>query len=175
MNETAHDALKAQCEQQWERCLYTSNTLLIWLRTLRKLRIGFIITPIVFGTLASWDLISSDDRFRVLTAVLALVAGLVPAIYAALKLDEHMPTAARLAGEYKNLEILFKDLGRIGPKKTFAEFEAEYKEARERLEAANKESYTAPEWCFNRARAKIEKGDYWFEEENQSRNNRIDE
>ncbi len=36
---------------------------------------------------------------------MALVAGIVPAVYAALKLDEHLPTAMRLAGEYKNLSF----------------------------------------------------------------------
>jgi hypothetical protein len=103
------------------------------------------------------------DRFAVVTAALALMAGLVPAIYAALKLDEHMPTAARLAGEYKNLKIVFRDLERVGPVKAFDAFEAEYKEARARQEAANAESYTAPEWCFERARRKINRGDYKFE------------
>ncbi len=40
-----------------------------------------------------------------------------------LKLDEHLPTAARLAGEYKNLEILLADLEKVGPHKPFSDFE----------------------------------------------------
>ncbi|UFX42028.1 hypothetical protein HAP47_0022425 [Bradyrhizobium sp. 41S5] len=139
--------------------------LFIWVRTLRKLRIAFVITPIVFGAIAGWDLISTDNRFRVATAILALAAGLIPAVYTALKLDEHIPTATRLAGEYKNLEIIFKDLGRIGPSKEIAWFEDEYRAARDRLQAANAEAYTAPESYFEKAKAKIEKGHYTFEDE----------
>jgi hypothetical protein len=36
-------------------------------------------------------------------AVLAFIAGLAPVIYSALKMDEHLASAARLTGEYKNL------------------------------------------------------------------------
>jgi hypothetical protein len=168
MTELLADALKAQCAEQRERCLYSSTTLLIWLRFLRKVRIAFVIVPIVFGAVAGWDLLKGNDRFSVITAALALMAGLVPAIYAALKLDEHLPTAARLAGEYKNLEIVFADLERVGPLKSFEAFETEYKEARERLEAANAESYTAPEWCFQRARRKIKGGHYELGEKKRS-------
>src|ERR1043166_7571602 len=114
MTEELAQALKAQCEEQRERCVYTSGSLLIWLRTLRKLRVAFVILPIIFGALASWDLLSSNDRFRIVTAILALMAGLVPAVYAALKLDEHLPDAARLAGEYKNLELVSADLAPLG-------------------------------------------------------------
>lgn len=165
MTDSLAQALKVQCDEQRERCLFTSNTLLIWLRTLRNLRVGFVVLPIVFGALASWDLLSSNDRFRLATAVMALMAGLVPAVYAALKLDEHLPDAARLAGEYKNLEIIFADLSRVGPFKPIETFEAEYKEARDRLEKANGESYTAPEWCFQRARKKVKAGQYTLGEE----------
>ena len=74
-------------------------------------RIAFIIVPIIFGAVAGWDLLQGQDgAVKTVTATLALLAGLVPTVYAALKLDEHLPTAAWLAGEYKNLEILFSDL-----------------------------------------------------------------
>lgn len=158
-------ALKVQCTEQRERCLYTSTTLLVWLRMLRKVRIGFVVLPIIFGAVASWDILKGNNSYAALTAVLALVAGLVPAVYAALKLDEHLPTAARLAGEYKNLEIIFADLERVGPLKRFQDFESEYKTARERLEATNREPYTAPEWCFRAAQKKIRGGHYAFGED----------
>jgi hypothetical protein len=161
--DAATTALQAQCAEQHERCLYSSTTLFIWLRTLRLMRIGFVVVPIIFGALASWDLLTGYSSLKWLTALLALLAGLVPAIYAALKLDEHLPTAARLAGEYKNLEIVFADLEKVGPHKPFAEFETEYKAARERLEKANAEAYTAPEWCFRRAQRKIKTGHYNFD------------
>ena len=43
------NALKAQCSEQRERCLYSATTLLIWLRMLRKVRIAFVVLPIIFG------------------------------------------------------------------------------------------------------------------------------
>ncbi|WP_315806899.1 MULTISPECIES: hypothetical protein [unclassified Bradyrhizobium] len=162
MSDEAAGALKAQCKEQWERCLYTSNTLMVWLRVLRITRIIFVVVPIIFGALASWEILKGDNRYEYVTATMALIAGIVPAVYAALKLDEHLPTAKRLAGEYKNLEILFGDLAAIGPHKPFDVFEAEYKEARTRQENANNEAYTPPEWCFRRARAKIQSGHYTF-------------
>jgi hypothetical protein len=161
---TSADALRSQCSQQHERCLYTSVSLFIWLRCLRKARVALIIVPIILGSLAGWDLLQGHDgAFKIVTAVFAFLAGLVPAVYSALKLDDHLPTAARLAGEYKNLEILFADLAQVGPTKAL-EFEAEYKQARSRLEKANAEAYTAPEWCFRAAKKKIEAGHYSFEE-----------
>jgi hypothetical protein len=157
-------ALKTQCAQQRERCMHTSTALFIWLRVLRKARIGFVIVPIVFGSLAGWDLLQGQDStFKTVTAVFAFLAGLIPAVYAALKLDEHLPTVARLAGEYKNLEILFADLSQVGLFKRFEVFEAEYKEARNRLQKANADAYTAPEWCFRKAQKKIAAGHYSFE------------
>ena len=73
--------------------------------------------------------------------------------------------AARLAGEYKNLEIVFADLEQIGSHKSFEVFEAEYLQARARLEKANAEAYTAPEWCFRWVRKKIMAGQYSLVEE----------
>lgn len=162
---TASDALTKQCAQHRERCVYTSTTLFIWVRTLRLLRIAFVVLPILFGAFAGWDILKAEPSFRMLTACLALLAGLVPAIYAALKLDDHLPTAARLSGEYKNLEIVFGDLEKVGKHKPFEDFEKDYLAARARLEAANAEAYTAPEWCFRAAQKKIKGGHYTFGED----------
>lgn len=157
-------ALKSQCAEQRERCIYTSTALFIWLRLLRKARIVFIIVPIIFGSVAGWDLLQGNDgSFKTVTAVFAFLAGLIPAVYAALKLDEHLPTVARLAGEYKNLEILFRELEQVWSGKGFEEFEEEYKKARDRLEKANAEAYTTPEFCFRKAKKKIDAGHYSFD------------
>jgi hypothetical protein len=74
MTEEAAQALKAQCKEQWERCLYTSNTLMVWLRALRITRIVFVVIPIVFGALASWEILKGNNRYEYLTATMALVA-----------------------------------------------------------------------------------------------------
>jgi hypothetical protein len=154
------EALSKQAADLRERCLYTSASLFIWTRALRSLRVLFVVLPIICGTLASWDLLKVQPAYATVTALLALIAGLIPAIYAALKLDDHLPTAARLAGEYKNLEIVFSDLEKVDLHKPFEDFEAAYLEARSRLEKANAEAYTAPEWCFRRAQKKIRAGHY---------------
>jgi hypothetical protein len=158
------DALQTQCDEQRERCIYTATTLFVWVRALRLIRIAFVVLPIICGALAGWDLLKATPEYATLTALLALSAGLVPAVYAALKLDEHLPTAARLSGEYKNLEIIFADLGKVGPHKPSEDFEKDYLEARARLEKANGEAYTAPEWCFKAAQKKIKSGHYTFGE-----------
>ena len=67
--------------------------------------------------------------------------------------------------DYKNLEIVFADLQKIGPLKSFVEFESEYKDAREQLSLVNVGSYTAPEWCFRAAQKKIKGGHYKFGED----------
>jgi hypothetical protein len=157
------EALTAQCADHVERCQYTSTSLFIWLRCLRRIRVAFIILPIICGALAGWGVLKGLDGWvSFVTATMALFAGLIPALYSALKLDEHLPTAARLAGEYKNLEILFGDLAKTGAHTPVADFDAEYRTVRSRLEKANEEAYTAPEWCFRAAKEKIEAGHYNF-------------
>jgi hypothetical protein len=163
MTSDLNESLKVQCAEQSERCLYTSVSLYIWLRALRQIRIGFIILPIVLGGFASWNLLKADTGHPVLAALFALIAGILPAVYSALKLDDHLQTAAKLAGEYKNLEILFGILAKVSSLKAYPEFESEFKEALDRLQTANSQAYTAPEWCFRRARAKIQKGHYSFD------------
>jgi hypothetical protein len=155
-------SLKKQCSELRERCLYTSGSLYIWIRVLRQIRIGFIIVPIVLGGFAGWNLLKSEAGYPTIAATFALLAGILPAVYSALKLDDHLQLAAKLAGEYKNLEIWFGVLEAVSSLKPFAEFEAEFKEAMKRLEAANAHAYTAPEWCFKRAQKKIKAGDYSF-------------
>jgi len=162
-NQELSDALRAQCAEQSERCQYTSTSLFIWLRWLRKIRVAFVVIPIVFGGVAGWDLLKGQGGLlSVFTASMALLAGVIPAVYSALKLDEHLPTASRLAGEYKNLEILFRDLQKTGPCLPVEDFDTEYRNARGRLEKVNAEAYTAPEFCFRAAKKKIDAGHYSF-------------
>jgi hypothetical protein len=163
MTSNLNQSLKAQCAEQRERCLYTSASLYLWLRTLRKVRIGFIILPIVLGGFAGWDLLKAETGHPALAALFALIAGILPAVYSALKLDEHLQTATKLAGEYKNLEILFGILENVSSLKAYSDFEAEFKQALERLQTASSHAYTAPEWCFRRAREKIKEGHYSFD------------
>src|SRR5262249_10619103 len=103
---------------------------------------------------ASWDFLSSETSDAVLAALFALTAGIFPAVYFALKLDDNLQIVAMLAGEYKNLEIVFATLENVSSLKPFREFEGEFNQAVERLQAANAHAYPAPEWCFKRVRAR---------------------
>jgi hypothetical protein len=119
----------------------------------------------VLGSLASWRLLTESNvaGTKVFSAVCAFIAGLLPAIYSALKLDDHLDAATHLASEFKNLQDRFRQVALVSSRKPFAEFEADVKSLFERLEQARAASFTAPEWCFRRAQKKIKKGDYDFD------------
>jgi len=157
-------AISKQCSEHRIRCLYTSVSLLIWLKTLRLLRVVLIIAPIIFGAFAAWDLLTVSHHLSWLTSLCSLLAGIVPAIYTALEMDKHIPTAQKLAGEYKNLEIIFSDLEKIGVTMPLGEYKLKFDNSKIRLENANAHSYSAPEWCFKKAQEKINSGDYSFDE-----------
>jgi hypothetical protein len=154
--------LKARCNEQWERCAYTSASLFEWLKVLRGIRVGFIIVPILCGGFAGLEILKGASWWPVVVAIAALLAGVVPTLYAALKLDEAIPLASRLAGEYKNLEIAYVDLAAIGPTQSAEDFDKAYRALRERQDAANAHAYTAPDFFFRRAQRKFRKGDYTF-------------
>src|SRR6266550_243497 len=84
--------LVQECKRLSESCLYTSTSLLIWLRTRRRLKTFFFVTPLVLGSAAGWKLLTEADleSVKVLVSSLAFLAGLFPSIYAALKLDDHI-------------------------------------------------------------------------------------
>ena len=105
---------------------------------------------------------------RIATAASAFIAGLLPSVYSALKIDEHMEECRHLAGEFKNLQDRFRQAALVSSKKPFSEFEHDVKPLMERLEKARSRSVTAPEWCFTRAKRKIKAGDYTFDIDVQS-------
>lgn len=152
--------LQALCEEKRVRCLYTSTTFLTWLKSLRFIRTILIIAPIIFGAVASWSLLKGQSGLEVIAAIFALLAGVVPAVYSALKFDEFLPSAAQLAGEYKNLELSFGDLAKMCTYKPVNEVQSDYDRLLERLQRANSQSFTAPEWCYQRAKRKIEAGEH---------------
>src|SRR4051794_15219341 len=91
--------LALECKRQSESCLYTSTSLFIWLRFLRAVKAAFIVLPLVFGSVAGWRLLnaSTAPTWRVIASIAAFLAGLFPAIYAALKLDDHLELCKQLA------------------------------------------------------------------------------
>ena len=157
--------LVQECKRFSESCLYTSTSLLIWLRARRRLKTFFVVTPLVLGSTASWKLLTEADleSVKVLVSVLAFLAGLFPSIFAALKLDDHIDACARAAAEFKNLQDRFRQVALVGSGKPFPEFETEFKKLMERLELARASALTPPERYFQAARKMIKAGDYEFD------------
>jgi hypothetical protein len=159
------EQLVQECRRQSEGCLYTSTALFIWLRTLRYLKVLFIVAPLILGSLAGGKLLLSVNLQSVKTfsALCAFFAGLLPAIYSALKYDDRLKECISLAAEFKNLQDRFRQAALVAAQKPFPEFEAQFNELMNRLELARKPSFTAPEWCFRRAQKKIKTGDYHYD------------
>ena len=151
-----------ECRRQSEGCLYTSTSLFIWLRTLRYLKVIFIVAPLILGSLASGKLLLSlaSPNAKIFAAACAFFAGLLPSIYAALKYDDRLKECITLSAEFKNLQDRFRQAALIASQKEFPEFEAHFNKLMERLEVARRSSFTAPEWCFRRAQKKVKSGDY---------------
>ncbi|MBL8208341.1 MAG: hypothetical protein JNM09_29185 [Blastocatellia bacterium] len=162
---TKNSELALECQRQSENCLYTSTSFFIWLRLLRKVRVFFIVTPLVLGGLASWNLLTKSDveSVKVVTAVCSFLAGLFPTIYAALKFDDQLEKYTRFASEFKNLQDRFRQAALVSSRKPFAEFEKEFKELMVRMEQARSASLTPPEWIFKRAQKKVQSSDYKFD------------
>ncbi len=157
--------LALECKRQSENCLYTSTSLLIWLRFLRYVNITFIVVPLVLGAVASWQLVtgSSLESVRIIASTCALFAGLLPTIYYALKIDDRVSESKMLSGEFTNLRDRFRYAALVTSQKAFPEFEEEVRPLLDRLDKARSHSYTAPEPCFWLARQKIGAGHYSFD------------
>jgi hypothetical protein len=158
------DALRTECFRLVETCLYTSTTFYIWLRFCRTVKVLFLIVPLICGSLSTWSVLtrSNANQLRDATALFAFLAGLLPAVYAALKLDRHLDQCCRLAGEFMNLQDRFRYAADVSFHKSFAEFESDVQPLYRRLEKVRAESFTAPEWCFKRAQKKINRGHYTY-------------
>jgi len=163
--DTKLEQLVQECRRQSEGCLYTSTTLFVWLRTLRYLKVFFIVAPLILGSLASGKLLLSFDaeNTKVVAAVCAFFAGLLPSIYAALKYEERLKECITLSAEFKNLQDRFRQAALVASEKPMAEFETQFNKLMARLEAARNSSFTAPEWCFRAAQKKIQSGDYHYD------------
>jgi hypothetical protein len=161
---TIASKLVKECKRQEESCLYTSTSLYIWLREARRWRVLFIVTPIIFGAIASWSVLQQPDNAWAIwiTAAAGLIAGVFPAVREALDLDLHVDEISRIASQFKNLQDRFRIAADTGPDKAHEVFEAEVRDLMERLDEARKASVTPPERCFKKAQEKIKAGHYDF-------------
>ena len=91
-----------------------------------------------------------------------MLAGLLPSIYEALKLDVHIDEIAKLASEFKNLQDRFRQAANVTSHLPFEDFRAEFNQLMDRMDSVRSGSITAPERYFKAAQKKIKSGDYDF-------------
>jgi hypothetical protein len=157
VNNGPTQALIDECHRQSQNCRDTAVSFTIWLRTLRWIRTFSLVAPVIFGALATWQILTDVP---VWAAVFTLLATVIPPAYRASRFDSEIEGYKSLAGEFTNLRDRFRQAALISSKKSFAEFEADTKPLIARLEKARSQTLTPPDWCFKRARRKIEAGDY---------------
>lgn len=157
--------LVAECRRQEESCRYTGANLYIWQKRAGWWRAGFLIAPVVFGGIASSQILSSygGQIGEIMAAFFSLLAGFFPAIYVSLNLDMHVLEIARSASEFTNLRDGFRQAANIRSHAPYEEFQAEFEALMDRTDAARASAPPAPEWCFAEARKKIQEGHYDFD------------
>ncbi|MGE3108819.1 MAG: hypothetical protein AB7G11_17885 [Phycisphaerales bacterium] len=157
--------LATECQRQFENCLYSAASFTIWLKWLRGIRIVQISSSLILGAFASWSLVSSSPNrtIQLMAAIAAFLAGLMPAICAALKIDDRIEDCRRLSGEFTNLRDRFRQAALIHSRKPFAEFEREFKPIMDRMDSARSTGITPPDFIFRLAQKKIKTGDYTFD------------
>lgn len=157
--------LVQECKREHENCLYTSTALYELQKSVRLWRRVFVIVPLILGGLAGWTLLA-DASFPGATGLqstFALLAGLLPTVYTALKLDESESVIEANASEFKNLQDRFRQAALIGSQKSFADFEAEFRELMDRMEQARCRGVVIPDRFFKRGQAKVQGGQYDFD------------
>ncbi len=155
--EVAKEAMR-----QSESCLWTSTSLYIWLRQVRRQRQFFIAAPIVLGALASFTVLQ-DVVPAWVVATLSLGASLFPALSDGLNIQTSVDEISRLAAEFKALQDRFRRVAHITALGTAEEAEAALAELMDRMDVARSASVTPPEKYFEMARKKIEGGHYDFQ------------
>lgn len=165
MPTTKAEELVKECKRQVDNCLYTSASLYIWLRHRRNVKTAFIVIPLALGSFATWELITRQSALwvRIVAGFAAFIAGLMPAIYSALKYDDDLEACKLSAAEFRNIGDRFRQVATVSSRLPFAEFKADFEAVMARMEKAREVGLTAPEKYFNQAQEKINKGDYSFD------------
>lgn len=154
-------AIATEAKRQEESCLYTSTSLYLWLRLVRVQNKVFIIAPIVLGALAGFSVLKDAFPAEV-TATLALLASLFPALANGLKIQTNIDEIASNAAAFKSLQDRFRQLAEITVPSNAEQGESELKDLMDKMDLARAISITPPERYFEKARKKIEAGDYSF-------------
>ena len=159
--EERRSAIIDECRRQEESCLYTSTTLYVWLRRVRRQRQFFIAAPIVLGGLAGLS-IFQEWGWDWVAALLAVVASLFPALADALKFETSVDEISRLAAGFKALQDRFRRTANITALGNVQVAEETLSELMDRMDIARSSSITPPESAFKEAQRKIAEGHYGF-------------
>jgi hypothetical protein len=156
--------LVKECHRQVENCLYTSTALFILIDRLRNIRILAAVVPLVLGSFATWNVLTESHYqwAKTVTALSAFLAGLIPSIVTAVKLDDNLDRCNLLANEFKNMQDRFRQAACFTATKGLEPFEKEFTELRDRMEELRRKSIAIPEWAFKRGQAKVSTKDYDF-------------
>lgn len=172
----SRENLVQECQREFDNCNYTAVSMFIWLRDKRRVKFWFIVLPIIFGGVSTFELAAKSDILwiRIVAALCAAMAGLIPSLYAALKYDEDLERIKINAAEFGNLRDRFRQCAILSTSKSFKEFEADFQRLMERMEEARRESLTPPERYFKAAQKKIASGDYNYDVDEKSEATSID-
>lgn len=165
MTAEEHAALIQEATRRWESCLYTSGALFEQLRYLREVKVGFVIASAGIATFAGAEGLFRflPPNFEPVPVFLAVIAGLLPTLYGALKFDDGLERARALSGEYKTLEYEYRYLITVAKHGDARILRARFDAASARFEAAAQQAFTPPEWAFKKTQAKVKAGTYDFE------------
>ena len=157
--------LVQECKRQHENCLYTSTALFEWQKSVRFWKRCFVVAPLVLGGFAGWTLLANAtfEGAKAAQSVCAFLAGLLPTIYTAIKLDQSETAISDSAAKFKNLQDRFRQAAVIASQKTFAEFEAEFRSVMDRMEQARCHGLAIPDRFIKRAQKTIKGGVYDFD------------
>lgn len=157
-----YETIIQECKREEENCLYTSTTFFFWLSFLRKVKTFFISIPLILGGIASIQILSESENglIKYLIALSALIAGVLPSIFSALKVEAKIESLDTTASKYKIMQGKFRRLRTISIHNET--LEDEFNRTIEEIEELKSVSLTAPERYFLKAQKKIKKGDYNF-------------
>ncbi len=157
-----------ECKRQEESCSYTSTALYSWIKEVRVYRVVFIIAPIVLGSIASAKILFNEPQYVWLTGLAALLAGLFPAIFKALDLDQSLKAMSDSAHSFETLRDRFRQAAEIGATKSTDDLESEFRLLMDKMETARRTGLAIPERHFKIAQKKISDGHYNFDADKKS-------
>jgi hypothetical protein len=154
----AREELVHELHRQEENCAYTAASFYAWMKFLKLVRVIALSGQVVFGALATWKVLTKD--YALMTAVFALLAGIIGPLLSATKITDEITAANAAAAEFTALRDRFRRAALVDGQGDLAELRASAEPLFDRMDAARKLPASAPEPFFWWAQWKIRKGDF---------------